>query len=125
MSHVASLRTLIARSRVRVRPKAWSGQLSLPLSKGRKTSTCHLGRNLRFTAWIIAKTHVMGTQGGTLVPCSDHLVRALLGCQAREIVPIIWLILPDFQMLWGCPLWNFRYIVSLLLPLEILLRAQN
>ena len=40
----------------------------------------------------------MGTQGGTPVPCSHHLDRALLGCQTREIVPISWLILSDFQI---------------------------
>ena len=45
---------------------------SLPLWKGRKMSTSHLRRNLRFTARIIAKSHAMGTQGGTPVPCSDH-----------------------------------------------------
>ena len=88
----------IARSRVQVRPGSWSGRFSLPLWKGRKISTSHLGRNLRFTAWIIAKSHAMGTQGGTPLPCSDHLVRALLGCQTREIVPISWLILSDFQI---------------------------
>ncbi|KAF0142158.1 MAG: hypothetical protein FD143_3478 [Ignavibacteria bacterium] len=40
----------------------------------------------------------MGTQGGTRVPCYDHLVRALLGCRKREIVPISWFILSDFQI---------------------------
>ena len=50
-------------------------------NKRRKLSTSHLVRNLRFIAMIIAWTHVMGTQGGTPVPCSGRLVRALLGCQ--------------------------------------------
>ena len=63
-----------------------------------KMSMSHLGLNLRFTAWIIAKSHAMGSQGGTPMPCSDHLVRALLGWQTREIVPINWLILSDFQI---------------------------
>ena len=85
----------IARSRVQVRPGSWSGRLSLPFLKGRKMSTSHQGQNLIFTARIIAKSHVKGTQGGTPVPCSDHLVRALLGCQTRVIVPIS-TILSDF-----------------------------
>ena len=60
-------------------------------------SKSSLGRNLRFTARIIAKSHAIDTQGGTPVPCSDHLVRALLGCQIREIVHNCWIILSDFS----------------------------
>ena len=101
----------IARSRVQVRPGSWSGRLSLPLWKGRKVNTSHLGRNLRFTAWIIAKSHAMCTQGGTQVPCSDHLVRALLGCQTREIVPISWLIFSDFNAHFGALLQFSRFFV--------------
>ena len=43
-----------ARSRVQIPP--WSGRFSLPLWKAREMSSSHLGRNLRFTAWIIAKS---------------------------------------------------------------------
>ena len=64
--------------------------------KREENETSHLGQNLIFTARIIAKSHAKGTQGGTPVPRSDHLVRALLGCQTREIVPTSWLILSDF-----------------------------
>ena len=58
----------------------------------------HLGRNLRLIARIIAKNHGMGTQCGTPVSGSDHLVRALLGCKTKEIVPICWFIISDFQI---------------------------
>ena len=86
----------IARSRVQVPPGSWSGRQPSTL-KREENEYVPFGRNLRFTARIIAKSHAMGTQGGTPVPCLDHLVRGLLGCQTREIVPISWLILSDFS----------------------------